>query len=250
MDLLLSFAGCLSVPIAGVLVVLLAVWIIRANARDTQSYKQERQTNADELRAKGITAPAVIISAKNGVVQGAKNNQRMLVTFEIEVQPEGRPAFKTTFKDLVPVGSSYSSWGDRPQDVGRKIWVTYDPNDITQIMFEYYDEKRKYMLGRPAFDQLEKRNKIIRETGNEAVGVVLETEDLEITNMVEREHLQQTIMRLKLEIMPQNGQPYQAETQALFANASLHKYQNGKKVIVKFDPQDRTQVALIGAVEQ
>lgn len=249
METLLGFAGFLALPIGLVVAVLFAIWIIKANARDNKKYKQETQERANQLRAKGITAPAVIISAKNGIVQGAKNNQRMLVTFEVEVQPEGRPAFQTTFKDLVPVGSSYSTWGDRPQDVGRKIWVTYDPNDITQIMFEYYDEKRKYMLGRPAFDQMEKRNKSIRETGEEAVGTILETEDLEITNVIERDHLQQTIMRVKLEIVPQNGQPYKAETQALFVNASLPKYQKGKKVIVKFNPQDRTQVALIRSMD-
>jgi hypothetical protein len=48
----------------------------------------------------------------------------------------------------------------------------------------------------------------------------------------------------------QNGESYKAETQALFANSSLGKYTAGKKVYVKFNPQDKTQVALIGSAEE
>lgn len=83
----------------------------------------------------------------------------------------------------------------------------------------------------------------------EAVAVILEAEDLQITNVVERDHLHQTIMWLKLEITPPAGEPFLAETQSLFSNSSLPKYQAGKMVKVKFNPQDRTQVALIGSAE-
>jgi hypothetical protein len=249
MELLLSFAGCLSIPITAVLVILLAIWVVRLNQQSSKDYNRARQERANALRKKGLTAPAVIISAKNGIVQGSKNNQRMLRTFEVEVQPEGRPFFQTTFKDYVAAGSTYTTWGDRPEDIGKIIWITYNPDDIKEIMFEYYDKDRKYILGRPHFDKLEKRNKIIRETGEEALATILEVEDLELTNIVEREYLFQTIMRLKLEVTQNNGSHYQAETQASFSNASMHKYAVGKKVYVKFNALDKTQVALLRSAE-
>ncbi len=249
MDLLLSFAFCFAAPIVVALVVLFAVWIIRSNKQSTQNYNRERQERANDLHKKGITAPAIIISAKNGIVQGSKNNQRMLRTFEVEVKPEGHSVFQTTFKDYVAVGNTYTTWGDRPEDVGKTIWVTYNPNDVTEIMFEYYDKDRKYILGRPDFDKLEKRNKGIRETGEEALATILEVQDLELTNIVEREYLFQTIMRLKLEVIQNNGLHYQAEAQALFSNASMHKYTVGKKVYVKLNPLDKTQIALDRSAE-
>jgi hypothetical protein len=252
MEILLSFAGCLVVLIVIVGVILLAVWILRSNAQDAKKYNQQREEKAAVLHKNGITSPATIRSARNGIVKGSKNNQRMLVTFDVEVQPEGRAAFQTTFQDWIGISqhTTFVAGSERTKDAGRTIWVTYDPNDVSQIMFEYYNENRKYMLGRPIFERMEKTNKTIRETGEKASAIILEAEDMELANVVEKDHLQQTIMRLKLDVTPQNGESYKAETQALFANSSLGKYTAGKKVYVKFNPQDKTQVALIGSAEE
>jgi hypothetical protein len=251
MEILLSFAGCVAVGIGIVVVILLVVWILRFNTQDAKKYNQQREEKTNALRKKGITAPAVIRSARDGIVKGSKNNQRMLVSFDVEVQPEGRPAFQTSFQDWIGISqyTAFVAGSERTKDAGRKIWLTYDPNDVSQIMFEYYDENRRYMLGRPIFEQMEKRNKTIRETGSEALAVILEAEDLELANVIEKDHLQQTVMRLKLEITPQNQEPYKAETQALIANASLHKYTAGKRVYIKFNQQDKTQVTLLRSAE-
>jgi hypothetical protein len=216
-----------------------------------QKFKQQRQEQITALRKRGLTAPAVIRFARNGVAQGPDNDQRLQVTFDVEVQPEGGSAFQTSFTDWLEISQyeAFRAGAERPKDVGRKIWVTYDPNDVTQMMFEYYDEARKYKVGRPIFEQMERRNKQIRETGTEAAAVILKAEDLELANLVEKDHLQQTIMRLKLEVSPSAGEAYQAETQALIANASLPKYAAGKKVYVKFNPQDKTQIALMRSAE-
>lgn len=247
MESLLSIAGCFAIPFIGVGIVLLAIWIFRKNTVDRKKRYQQRFEQLSALRKKGVTAPALVLSAKNGLSSGPDSgSQETMITFELEVQPEGRTAFQTTLKDWVP-GRGYRY---RADDVGRKIWVTYDLNDTSQMMFEYYDEDRKHILGRADFDKLQKTYDVIRRTGAEAIAVILETEDLELTNMVERDHLQQTIMRLKVEVTPKDGQTFQAQSQALFANASLHKYVVGKKVYVKINPQDKTQVVLDRSAEQ
>jgi hypothetical protein len=248
---LLSLLACFAVPVLVVIVVVMVVLLIWFGKRNAKKFSQERQAQISTLRKNGITAPAMIVSAQNGVVLGSNNDQRLQVTFEVEVQPEGHPAFITTFKDWLEISQyqGFVAGAARTQDVGRKIWVTYDPNDVNQMMFEYYDEDRKYKLGRPIFEQIDRRNKGLRETGIEAPATILEAEDLKLTNILERDHLQQTIMRLKLEIKPEGEVSYQAETQALIANASLPKYMVGKKVYVKFNPQDKIQVALLRSAE-
>jgi len=232
MELLLSIAGCIALPIVGVGTVLLAIWIFRKNKTDRQKRYQKRFEQLSALRKKGVTAPAVVLSAQNGLSSGPDSgSQETMITFQLEVQPEGRAAFQTTFKDWVP-GRGYRY---RADDVGRKIWVTYDLNDTSQMMFEYYDEDRKHTLGRADFDKLQKIYDGVRKTGEEALAVILETEDLELTNMVERDYLHQTIMRLKLDVTPKDGQTFQAESQALILNTSLRKYVVGKKVHVKIN---------------
>jgi hypothetical protein len=248
---LLSLFACFAVPVLVVIVVVIVVLLIWFGKRNAKKFNQERQEQLVALRKTGSTAPAVILSAQNGVALGPKENQRLQVTFEVEVHPDGGPAFQATFKDWLEISQygGFVAGASRPQDVGRKIWVTYDPNDTSRMMFEYYDEDRRYKVGRSIFEQMDRRNKSIRETGQEALAVILEAEDLELTNILERDHLQQTIMRLKLEIKPEGEGSYQAETQALIANASLPKYAVGKKVYVKFNPQDKSQIALMRSAE-
>jgi hypothetical protein len=173
------------------------------------------------------------------------------MTFEVEVQPEDQPAFRATFHDSLSVSQNeYFNSGDGSKNAGRKIWITYDPNNTSQMIFEHYDSDHEYILKRSAFERLERRNKEIRQMGEEALATILEADDLKITNPVERDHLQQTIMRLKLEVSLKDASSYQAEAQGLFANASLRKYSAGKKAYVKFNPLDKTQVVLIRSAEE
>ncbi len=243
MEWLVSLLGSFTKPIVILLTLLLGGWIIYSNTTGSKKFQQERLSKIKDLRKSGITAPAVILSAKNGIVDSRRGDRLMHMTLEVEIQPEGGLAFKTTFKDWLPVGRHFVTWGDRPEEVEKKIWVTYNPNDLNEIFFEYHDKERKYKLGYPAFAKLEKRNAEIEITGEEAIATILETEDLELVHSYEKEV--KTVMRVKLVVTPKVGEPFNAETQASFANSALHKYAVGKKLIVKFNPQDRTQVAIV-----
>ncbi len=243
MEFLLTFAGCFTTPLVVVVIVTMGGWIFYSKTAGAKKHRQKKQAKLKDLRNRGITAPATVISAKNGIVNSSSGERLMYMTLEVEVQPEGRSKFVTTFKDWLPVGRHFVSWGDRPEEVGKKIWVTYNPDDVTEMLFEHHDKDRKYYLGYPAFAKLEKQNIVIRKTGEEAIATILEVEDLELVHSYHKE--MKSVLRLKLEVAPKAGESFQAEAQNTFMNAGLHKYTVGKKVTVKFNPQDKTQVALI-----
>jgi len=245
MEIFFAFAGCVGILIALTVIALAVIWLNRSNAKSSDKYDLERQAKLNDLRKRGITAPAVIIASR----VGGKKGHTMQVKFEIEVQPEGQSAFRTTFEDWLNAGGNFQANRDKPEDVGKKIWVTYNPSDLNEMMFEYYDYDRKYILGRPRFNEIEKRDAQLRVTGEEAIAIVLETEDLDLTDDVEKEQLQKTTMRLRLEVIPKAGEPYWAEAQGMFMNSGLHKYTAGKKVHVRINPQDKMQVALVGSAE-
>ena len=50
--------------------------------------------------------------------------------------------------------------------------------------------------------------------------------------------------RLTFEVTPQIGEPFKAETQAAIIDTSREKYSAGKKVYVRYDPNNKAQVAL------
>lgn len=244
MEIMIVLGAVLCVVGISAIVVLVAATIMLRN-------KKQRDEGRDALRKRGVMAPAIIHASRRKSGSRGSAGYWLNMTFEVEVQPENQPAFKATFHDSLPVSQhEYFNSGDGSKNVGRKIWVTYDPNDTAQMIFEHYDSDHEYILKRSAFERLEKRNKEIRQTGVEALAIILEAEDLKITNPVEKDHLQQTIMRLKLEVTSKDSSNYQAETQGLIANTSLHKYSVGRKVYVKFNPLDRTQVALIRSAEE
>jgi len=210
MESLLGLLGCFATPVILLLALLVGGWIIYSQMTGAKKYQSQRQTKLSDLRKRGITAPATILSAKNGIVK---------------------------------THGMFVSWGDRPEEVGNKIWVTYNLNDVTEMLFEYHDKDRKYYLGYPAFAKLEKQNIVIRKTGEEAIATILEVEDLELVHSYHKE--MKSVLRLKLEVTPKAGEPFQAEAQNTFMNSGLHKYTVGKTVTVKFNSQDKTQVALV-----
>lgn len=248
MEGFLGLLGCFALPIGLFVAVVLGVLVFWFNRQSDLSMYQQREDRRAEIGSNAVMAPAVVISARNGIVK----NRRMWVTFTVEVQPEGRPAFQATFKDWVLLQKrGFVSWGERHEEVGQKIWVTYNVNDPTKMILEHYDVDHRVLMGRKAFEKIYERNKIIRETGEEAVARIIKVEDLNLHVMLEREYnpAKGHYMLYKVEVSPNTGAPYLAEFQSLIKPSSLPKFEVGKKCYVKFDPQDRSQVCLSRAME-
>lgn len=248
MESFLGLLSCLAFPIGTVITVLLIVLFFWLNNQSRAFLRGQRENRRNEIGANAIMAPAVVLSAQNGVVQ----RSRMWITFTVEVQPEGRPAFQTTFKDWVLLRKkNFVSWGERTEDIGQKIWVSYNLDDPTKMVFEHYDVDHRIVMGKKAFEKIYERNKIIRQTGEEAVALILEAQDLDLNPRLEKELnlIDGYYMLYKIEVHPNTGDPYKAELQAKIQPSSLSKLEVGKKCYVKFNPQDRSQVCISRAME-
>lgn len=248
MEVLSDILGCIKFPLGSLSIIGFMVLIFWLQNRSRMLWIQQRKDLRNEIGRSAVMAPAVVLSARNGIVK----NRRMWVTFTVEVQPEARPAFQATFKDWVLLQTRrFVSWGERHEEVGQKIWVTYNVNDPTEMILEHYDVDHHILMGQRAFEKIYERNKIIRETGEEAEALILEAEDLNLHVRLEKEFnpAKGHYMLYKAEVYPKSGDPYKAEFQALIKTSSLPKFEVGKKCYVKFDPQDRSQVCMSRAME-
>lgn len=248
MEGLLDFFNNLNYPLRFLMLTTIVALLFWLQHQRRVFLRQQRKDLRNEIGRSAVMAPAVVLSARNGIVK----NRRMWVTFTVEVQPEGRPAFQATFKDWVLLQKrGFVSWGERHEEVGQKIWVTYNVNDPTEMILEHYDVDHRVLMGQKAFEKIYERNKIIRETGEEAEALILEAEDLDLHGRLEKEFnlAKGHYMRYKVEVSPNSGAPYLAEFQSLIKPSSLPKFEVGKKCYVKFDPQDRSQVCLSRAME-
>jgi hypothetical protein len=250
----LSNINLLQVVCIGCPPILVLGWWVISSITDGR-IRDQRAAHKASLRKRGVTAPAVIVSARRNMFTlrppGTASNERKLI-FEVDVQREDRAPFRTTFQDWVHEFTFTYINMQRMDVVGRKIWVTYDPNNPSDMVFEYFDEDREKVLAanawnerRAAFEKLNRENQKLFKTGVEAPAVILEAEDLDLAHQFDKAK----VMRLKLEVTPKLGSPYQAETQAMVAEASLAKYSVGKKVIIKYDPRDSTRVTLFRSAE-
>lgn len=232
--------GILTIPLVPVVI----YFVIRNNLN---AHKERRN-----LTLHGISAPAVILSAWNNYASGGGKYSRSTtahVTFEVEIYPAGQAPFKAKFKDTLSIKEGeWFIMGPRNEEVGKKIWVAYDPNNLKRMVIDHFDSDHEFMLKRRAFEKRDHELQNTRKTGEDANAEILEIEDMKLSNIIENGF--QSVMRLKLRVEPRSGTPYETETVGMFSNTGLHKYTVGKKMTVKIDRADKYKVALVGPIQQ
>ena len=220
-------------------------WVIWGMLDNKQIARKDAYNDA--LRKRGVTAPATVVSARHTVSRSPYGRKEMRIDYEVDVQPEGRTPFRQSFKHWTAQRNYATVLGQLVGEAGRKIWVTYDPNDPSQIIFEYYDEEREKLLAhqklearRLEFNKLAEINNEIRKSGEEAEAVITRVDDLDLPYPLKGSRG----MRLYFDVTPKNGSVFQSETYALIVDTALEKYSAGKKVYVKFIPHKPERVAL------
>jgi len=150
MDLgkLLDFGSILVwlVGAGGCFFVGLVIWLISLLIGGRKDAKH--QVDSEALRMRGVTAPAIIVSARKGMERNLYEKQELRIDYVVDVQPEGKPVFRQSFQHWSERRGFTVVFGQLAGEAGRKIWVTYDPGDPSQMIFEYYDEERQKIVER------------------------------------------------------------------------------------------------------
>jgi hypothetical protein len=94
-----------------------------------QGMLEQMKTRQNDLEARGIPAPALILTAANMGVE--VNGDNPLMTFQLQVQATDRPAFQATAQGVVGL-SAVGKY-----QPGRTVYVKYDPNDPTQVVLDH-----------------------------------------------------------------------------------------------------------------
>ena len=131
--------------------------------------------------------------------------------------------------------------------MGKKIWVTYNPEDISKAYLDHYEEDHEtemkahgMNLRRALFFRLSEQNDDLNKSGEQAEAVITRMDDVNLLYpMVKSRGIQ-----FYLDVKPKSGVVYQAEVKALISDASLQKYSVGKTIYVRFDPLKPERVIL------
>jgi hypothetical protein len=200
------------------------------------------QAQTRTLLQTGVPAPAVIVSVQD---TGVLINDQPQARVTLQVTPTDRPPFQATITQvfsLFEVGSVVP---------GATVQVRFDTNDVSKIAIESFGARNAGGTGGVENPQLQAAMMAqdqyyaqLRITGTEAKAKILTA-----TNLNMRNDNVAWVFRLTFDVTTPTGEHFNSETQAAIVDASQPKYQPGKEVIVRYDPANKAQVALVRAVE-
>lgn len=248
-----SFNGFTLIFLAGLIVLFLIILVIggfvifRTSKKRDEKLRiehEKQKSYRQSIRLRGVTAPAVIVSAKR--VTGGRSTH--VIDFSVEIQPEGRPSFSAVFRDEISRSNYEVKDYQMADEIGRKIWVTYDPADLSHMFLDHYDDdhqavlmKRELDKRREEFDEHIAEKAGIKKTGEKAEGVITNVEDL---NLPYPAVYPSKGMRLQVNVTSNEGSTFLADIDAIISEKSIEKFSVGKKVFVRFDPRDLKRVVL------
>ena len=206
---------------------------------DLSKYKE------DIFLSGGMLAPAVIVSAKRVVSWGGRNRRDHswhLVDFEVDVFSEDIAPFRTRFRNEIYRPSFVRANNEEMlTENGRKIWVTYDPKDTSRAYLDHYDDdhesamKEREVNGRrAAFNKMTEGNEDLKIRGEQAEAVITRVDDLDLPFPSKNSRA----VHICFEVTQKAGFPFQAEGDVLIGETAIAKYSIGKKVFVRYDPQN------------
>ncbi len=248
-----SFNGFTLIFFVGLIVLFLIILVIggsvifRMSKKRDEKFRREHEKQKSyrqSIRLRGVTVPAVIVSAKR--VTGGRSTH--IIDFSVEIQPEGQPSFSAVFRDEISRSNYEVKDYQMVDEIGRKIWVTYDPADLSHMFLDHYDEdhqavlmKRELDKRREEFDEHIAEKAGVKKTGEKAEGVITNVEDL---NLPYPAVYPSKGMRLQVNVTPNEGSTFLADIDAIISEKSIEKFSVGKKVFVRFDPRNLKRVVL------
>jgi hypothetical protein len=228
-----------------------------------------RNKKRKQLLATGKRANGKIVDMWD---TGVTINNQPEIGMVIEVTPDFEPSFKAEVKQVISrLQTSF-------YQVGVTCVVKYDPNnkktvaieslgdsgaddnfgdDINQLVEKYKQNALKEAQsgtnfeGSPAFpgmnqQQIEeavvandKEIKRIMQIGVECKAIIKTSE---FTNVFVNQG--NPLYSLILEVLPDDAPAYEAKCMGVILTASVPKYQPGKQVFVKYDPEDRSKITI------
>jgi len=191
---------------------------------------------------KGVSAPATILRIWD---TGTTINENPLVGFQLQVTPEYGEPFQAECKQMV---SRLEVGNVQP---GGSVTVSYDPKNPKKIKITGLNAP-VYPYGAPAapaqanptelqrkLEKIDADNQAIVASGQSAQAEVMRYSDWNV-----KVNGDNPAVTLQLRVLPPGQSPFMAEVSGVISVSSVPRFQPGRTIWVKYDPNDLTRVAI------
>jgi hypothetical protein len=202
---------------------------------------------SNRLMKSGVQKQGKIISYSD---TGVTINNSPQVKFTVELKDDFNRPYEVTTKTIISrldVGNFYA---------GMPVVCRVDPNDKMKVAIETFGNLQQTNSASPGqqtvpspdslvdewekiLQQNEDINMKIRNTGISAEAKIISASDLG-----PRVNGNNPFMQFYLEVYPGLKEPFYAEAKGVVSEQSLHKYQPGNKIFVKYMPGDLSRVSI------
>jgi len=100
-----------------------------ARVQALQQMLEQMKVMQNDLGARGVSVPAMILTASDTSVK--VNGDNPLMTFQLQVQATDRAPFQATAQGVVGVSATAR------YQPGKTIWVKYDPSDSSKVILDH-----------------------------------------------------------------------------------------------------------------
>lgn len=189
----------------------------------------------------GKQATATILSITE---TGTRINNQPLVKFEVQVELPGVPAYTTTAKSVI----SYLQVSQFQP--GTKVPVMVDSANNMKIVFirqgdiqkpDLYSQASEENIAalKEKLEELQKTNDLIKTTGTYCKAIVTK-----FTNMGVNVNGNNPLVTIEVQVLPNYEPAFSATVKGAIKESSIPLFQPGEEIFVKYDPNDKTKVAI------
>lgn len=194
------------------------------------------------LLKEGLPAGARLLETRQ---TGTLVNDQPEMILTMEVTAETGETWQTEMREIIPLNMLYA------MSPGSVFNVLYDPKDKSRIIFDNTGKNRTSATAgnhdaQQAFmDLAEKQEQLYKRLS--VTGILAKAKVLACTPLGVNFNGNNPMVMLMLQVQPDNGTAFHGQTYAVIGGASVHKYQPGNTIYVKFDAMDNSQIAVTGS---
>jgi hypothetical protein len=198
--------------------------------------------NLSRLLKKGIRGTSTVLSVAE---TGTLINRQPLCRIEMQIEIPGQPAYNATTKRVI---SYFQVSQFQP---GTQLHVMVDPanNQKVEIMNASDAKNENNPLANASPQQMDELKEKLAEMQKEndrikAVGTYSKAIVTKFTNMGVNVNGLNPLATIEIQVMPDNEPAFGATVKGVIKQTSIQLYQPGEEIFVKYDPYDKSKVAI------
>jgi hypothetical protein len=196
----------------------------------------------NRLLKSGLRGTGTILSISE---TGTRINNQPLCKIDLQVEIQGQPSYTTTTKSVI---SYFQASQFQP---GTQVPVMIDPKNNMKVMLMNKGDAKSETnpLNNASPQQMDELKLKLAEMQKEhlrikEVGIYSKAIVTKFTNMGVNINGNNPLATIEVQILPDNEPAFSASVKGVIKNSSIALYQPGEEIFVKYDPMDKTKVAI------